>query len=72
MEGPLSSDLLRRMDAYWRAVNYLSVGPIYLFENSLLREPLLQRSRIILHGPCSSVVAHLPSVSSMRLTVHRQ
>ena len=41
MDGPLSSDLLRRMDACWRAANYLSVGQIYLFDNPLLREPLL-------------------------------
>jgi len=32
--------LLRRMDAYWRAANYLSVGQIYLLDNPLLREPL--------------------------------
>jgi xylulose-5-phosphate/fructose-6-phosphate phosphoketolase len=31
---------LRRMDAYWRAANYLSVGQIYLLDNPLLREPL--------------------------------
>ena len=37
---PLSSGLLRRMDAYWRAANYLSVGQIYLFDNPLLRRPL--------------------------------
>src|SRR6202034_4039441 len=37
---PLSADELRRMDAYWRAANYLSVGQIYLLENPLLREPL--------------------------------
>ena len=34
------SDELRRMDAYWRASNYLSVGQIYLYDNPLLREPL--------------------------------
>ena len=40
--GPeaLKSDELRRMDAYWRASNYLSVGQIYLYDNPLLREPL--------------------------------
>ena len=43
--SPLSPDLLRRMDAYWRAANYLSVGQIYLFDNPLLREPL-QRQHI--------------------------
>jgi len=31
---------LSRMDAYWRAANYLSVGQIYLYDNPLLREPL--------------------------------
>ncbi len=38
--APLNPDLLRRMDAYWRAANYLSVGQIYLYGNPLLREPL--------------------------------
>ena len=38
--APLAPDLLRKMDAYWRAANYLSVGQIYLFDNPLLREPL--------------------------------
>src|SRR5687767_15673178 len=35
-----SAELLRRMDAYWRASNYLSVGQIYLLDNPLLRRPL--------------------------------
>src|SRR5258706_1534462 len=39
-EQPLSPDLLRRMDAWWRAANYLSVGQIYLFNNPLLKKPL--------------------------------
>ena len=38
--GPLSADELRRIDAWWRAANYLSVGQIYLLDNPLLREPL--------------------------------
>src|SRR5690242_8768942 len=38
--GVLSRDELRRIDAYWRAANYLSVGQIYLFDNPLLTEPL--------------------------------
>jgi xylulose-5-phosphate/fructose-6-phosphate phosphoketolase len=37
---PLSPDLLRRIDAYWRAANYLSVGQIYLYDNPLLERPL--------------------------------
>ncbi|HET7727356.1 MAG TPA: phosphoketolase family protein [Candidatus Limnocylindrales bacterium] len=36
----LQPDELRRLDAYWRAANYLSVGQIYLLDNPLLREPL--------------------------------
>ena len=37
---PLTSDLSQKMDAYWRAANYLSVGQIYLYDNPLLREEL--------------------------------
>ncbi|HEY4310976.1 MAG TPA: phosphoketolase family protein [Pirellulales bacterium] len=36
----LTPDLLRRIDMYWRAANYLSVGQIYLYQNPLLKEPL--------------------------------
>jgi xylulose-5-phosphate/fructose-6-phosphate phosphoketolase len=36
----LTPELLQRMDAYWRAANYLSVGQIYLLDNPLLRRPL--------------------------------
>ena len=39
-QQPLSSEELRKMHAYWRAANYLSVGQIYLYANPLLREPL--------------------------------
>jgi xylulose-5-phosphate/fructose-6-phosphate phosphoketolase len=35
-----AADELRRIDAYWRAANYLSVGQIYLLDNPLLKEPL--------------------------------
>ena len=42
MADSLSDDLLQKMDAYWRAANYLSVGQIYLMDNPLLREPLRQ------------------------------
>src|ERR1700726_3205220 len=38
--GPLEATELSRMNAYWRAANYLSVGQIYLLDNPLLREPL--------------------------------
>ena len=38
--NPLSQDELRKMNAWWRAANYLSVGQIYLYDNPLLTEPL--------------------------------
>jgi len=37
---PLSEEELRKMHAYWRATNYLSVGQIYLYANPLLHQPL--------------------------------
>jgi xylulose-5-phosphate/fructose-6-phosphate phosphoketolase len=40
MSEVLSSEELSRIDRYWRAANYLSVGQIYLWHNALLREPL--------------------------------
>ena len=39
-ERPLGAQELRKMNAYWRAANYLSVGQIYLCGNPMLREPL--------------------------------
>jgi xylulose-5-phosphate/fructose-6-phosphate phosphoketolase len=38
--APLAPDELCKIDAYWRAANYLSAGQIYLYGNPLLREPL--------------------------------
>jgi xylulose-5-phosphate/fructose-6-phosphate phosphoketolase len=38
--APLTAEELRRLDAWWRAANYLSVGQIYLLDNPLLEEPL--------------------------------
>jgi xylulose-5-phosphate/fructose-6-phosphate phosphoketolase len=39
-QTPLTPELLAKMDAYWRAANYLSVGQIYLKDNPLLQSPL--------------------------------
>jgi len=36
----LAPELLGRIDAYWRAANYVSVGQIYLYDNPLLKRPL--------------------------------
>lgn len=38
--APPSADTLEKIDAYWRACNYLAAGMIYLRDNPLLREPL--------------------------------
>ena len=40
---PATPDWLRKIDAYWRAANYLSVGQIYLYDNPLLKIPLTRR-----------------------------
>src|ERR1035437_6682536 len=40
MNKTLSPELLRKMNAYWGAANYLSVGQIYLLDNPLLKKPL--------------------------------
>lgn len=40
MPAVLTSDEIRKMNAYWRAANYLSVGQIYLYDNPLLKRPL--------------------------------
>jgi len=39
-KSPLSPELFQKIDAYWRAANYLSVGQIYLCDNPLLKKPL--------------------------------
>jgi phosphoketolase len=41
VHGPLPPELLQRMQAYWQAANYLSVGQIYLKDNPLLDRPLV-------------------------------
>lgn len=38
--APLNPELLHKIDAYWRAANYLSIGQIYLYDNPLLKEKL--------------------------------
>src|SRR5262245_32686553 len=38
VKGPLNADLLRKIDAWWRAANYLSVGQTYLYDNPLLKK----------------------------------
>ena len=42
MAHPVDSDQLNRIDSWWRAANYLSIGQIYLLDNPLLRQPLVK------------------------------
>lgn len=50
-EHEISDEMLQKMDAYWRATNYISVGQIYLRDNPLLKEPLqLEHIKKILLG----------------------
>jgi xylulose-5-phosphate/fructose-6-phosphate phosphoketolase len=65
---PLSTDQLERIDAYWRACNYLAVGMIYLRANPLLREPLLPehiKNRLLGHWGAS------PGLSFMYVHLNR-
>ena len=71
--GPLTSTELRKLDEYWRAANYLSVGQIYLLDNPLLREPLRiehTKPRLLGHWGTTPglnfVYAHLNRVIRMR------
>jgi xylulose-5-phosphate/fructose-6-phosphate phosphoketolase len=66
--SPLSPDDLRRIDAYWRACNYLAAGMIYLRANSLLREPLTEahiKQRLLGHWGSS------PGLSFMYVHLNR-
>jgi xylulose-5-phosphate/fructose-6-phosphate phosphoketolase len=61
-EKPLSSEMLRKTDAYWRACNYLSLGMIYLQANPLLREPLKPehiKNRLLGHWGASPGLAFI-------------
>jgi len=69
VDATTESDDLTRIDAYWRAANYLSVGQIYLRDNALLREPLRRehiKSRLLGHWGTTPglnfVYAHLNRV----------
>ena len=67
--APLSDEELARIDAYWRAANYLTVGQIYLLDNALLRRPLVPadvKPRLLGHWGTSPglnlIYAHLDRV----------
>src|SRR6478672_10320563 len=60
--SPLGPEELRKIDAYWRACNYLALGMIYLQANPLLREPLKAehiKSRLLGHWGSSPGLAFM-------------
>ncbi len=64
---PLSPEELRKIDAYWRACNYLALGMIYLRANPLLREPLKPehiKKRLLGHWGSSPGLASSTSTST--------
>jgi xylulose-5-phosphate/fructose-6-phosphate phosphoketolase len=73
--APLSADLLARMDAYWRACNYLAAGMIYLQDNPLLREPLAPshiKNRLLGHWGASPGLAFMYVHLNRIIVVHDQ
>ncbi len=68
IQKPLSPEALAKIDAYWRACNYLAAGMIYLQENPLLREPLEPgqiKNRLLGHWGAS------PGLSFMYIHMNR-
>ena len=62
--APLAPDELQRIDAFWRACNYLALGMIYLQDNPLLREPLRPehvKNRLLGHWGASPALAFIYS-----------
>ena len=72
---PLAPEMLRRLDAYWRACNYLAVGMIYLRDNPLLREPLKEahlKQRLLGHWGASPGLSFMYVHLNRIIVEHRQ
>jgi len=70
---PLTRDELDRMDAYWRACNYLAVGMIYLKDNPLLKEPLVTehvKTRLLGHWGASPALSFTYVHLNRLITAH--
>ncbi len=72
-DGPLDAEELRKLDGWWRAANYLSVGQTYLLDNPLLRQPLKKehvKPRLVGHWGTTPglnfIYAHLNRVIKQR------
>jgi xylulose-5-phosphate/fructose-6-phosphate phosphoketolase len=73
--GPLTQEALARIDAYWRACNYLAAGMIYLQDNPLLREPLQEahlKKRLLGHWGSSPGLAFMYVHLNRLINAHQQ
>jgi xylulose-5-phosphate/fructose-6-phosphate phosphoketolase len=75
IEATLTDEELKRIDAYWRACNYLAAGMIYLKQNPLLREPLKPehiKSRLLGHWGASPGLSFIYTHLNRIIRQHRQ
>ena len=72
---PLTPQELQRIDAFWRACNYLAVGMIYLRDNPLLKEPLKEahlKHRLLGHWGASPGLAFMYCHTNRIILAHEQ
>ena len=75
VSNPLSADTLAKIDAFWRACNYLAVGMIYLRDNPLLKEPLKEehiKNRLLGHWGASPGLAFIYTHTNRIILEHEQ
>ncbi len=72
---PLSNDLVEKIDAYWRACNYIAAGMIYLQDNPLLRQPLSRehiKRRLLGHWGASPALSFAYVHLNRLIVTHEQ
>jgi len=75
VSSPLAPDMAAKIDAYWRACNYLAAGMIYLLDNPLLREPLKEehiKKRLLGHWGSSPGLAFMYVHLNRIINAHEQ
>ena len=75
VSSPLAPDMAAKIDAYWRACNYLAAGMIYLLDNPLLREPLKEehiKKRLLGHWGASPGLAFMYVHLNRIINAHEQ
>ena len=69
---PLSQEMLDKIDAYWRAANYLSAGQLYLLDNPLMKEPLTMdhiKKKVVGHWGTVSYMYTVTVLSSVTISI---